>query len=941
MKPWSLQSRLITLVLLPTAVLVFLLGVGVVLTRFHDIEALADDRGRVLLTKYQLAFEQLPDATPARQQNLAVAALEEPALRSLGLLDGNGKLLLHSGPLPYNLMAGQALRLDRDSHRYVSNHDTWLYVEPLDTPVADGRGHLQPAWLLLEFRTSELTIRKYEALFTVSVLCLLTLAAMALLLVRLVRRWLAPIADMTDTLKQVDSEHLERRLYTDASGDLLALENEINTLLDRLTADTEELKSSMIQANEDLRETMEAMEVQNIELTLARKEAVEGNRIKSEFLANISHEIRTPLNGIMGFAKLLQKTQMSPRQLDYVKTIQKSADSLLAIINDVLDLSKIEAGKLVLDHIPLDIEEVIFEVLGMLAPLAEEKDLEQVAFIYDDVPRHLMGDPLRLKQILTNLVNNAIKFTPKGEVTVRCMLENLTERYATLRISVTDTGIGLSDSARADLFRAFSQGDPSTSRKYGGTGLGLVISKHLVEQMHGEINFESAEGEGSTFWFTIRAELDSYTHSGVYGEQLHHRRLLVAEPHPTTRQFLLNALEHWGAKCNGVATLDELYTALHDELPPEALIVNLSLLGSRGVMSSMQFDELRRQMSGPILLISRSSDSAQEQAAYQDNQVAVLSKPVPPRELFSRLVQMFSALSLQPAQLALLPSRKLPALRVLAVDDNPANLKLVCTLLADMQVEVVPATDGYQAVRLCQENVFDLVFMDIQMPGISGLEATRAIRQQETANGTKKRLPIVALTAHAMANEREALLKAGMDDYLTKPVQDSQLAHMLAKWTGVDPRGNAAVQADVAAAAAEPFLMTPGNQSIVNWQEGLRLAAGKEDLARDMLLMLFNSLEEEKKKISQACERDDLDSLLGHVHYLHGATRYCGVPALRDAAQVLETDIKSMLNLYQTLLGEGGNPSKPSTQQCRDEVDMLLRCIDELIAWRENNSLPA
>jgi two-component system sensor histidine kinase BarA len=321
--------------------------------------------------------------------------------------------------------------------------------------------------------------------------------------------------------------------------------------------------------------------------------------------------------------------------------------------------------------------------------------------------------------------------------------------------------------------------------------------------------------------------------------------------------------------------------------------------------------------------------------------VAVLSKPVPPRELFSRLVQMFSALSLQPAQLALLPSRELPALRVLAVDDNPANLKLVCTLLADMQVEVVPATDGYQAVRLCQENVFDLVFMDIQMPGISGLEATRAIRQQETANGTKKRLPIVALTAHAMANEREALLKAGMDDYLTKPVQDSQLAHMLAKWTGVDPRGNAAIQADVAAAAAEPFLMTPGNQSIVNWQEGLRLAAGKEDLARDMLLMLFNSLEEEKKKISQACERDDLDSLLGHVHYLHGATRYCGVPALRDAAQVLETDIKSMLNLYQTQLGEGGNPSKPSTQQCRDEVDMLLRCIDELIAWRENNSLPA
>ncbi|MCD6059930.1 MAG: chemotaxis protein CheY, partial [Moraxellaceae bacterium] len=766
-----------------------------------------------------------------------------------------------------------------------------------------------------------------------------TLVLVATLLARLVRRSLAPVADMTSILKEVDSEHLDRRLYTDASGDLLDLESEINALLERLAADTEELKSSMLQANEDLRETMEAMEVQNIELTLARKEAVEGNRIKSEFLANISHEIRTPLNGILGFAKLLQKTQLSPRQLDYIKTIQKSADSLLAIINDVLDLSKIEAGKLVLDHIPLDIEEVIFEVLSMLAPLAEEKELEQVAFIYDDVPRHLMGDPLRLKQILTNLVNNAIKFTPRGEVTVRCMLENRTERHALLKISITDTGIGLSDSARADLFRAFSQGDPSTSRKFGGTGLGLVISKHLVEQMQGEINFESMEGEGSTFWFTMRAEIDSYTHSGFYGEHLHNRRVLVAEPHPTTRQFLSNTLDHWGAKSSGVGTLEELYTALREEVLPEALIINLAMLGSRGVMSSMQLDELRRQVSGPILLLSRSSDSAQEQANYQDNQVSVLSKPVPPRELYSRLVQMFSAISLQPAQLALLPSRKHSALRVLAVDDNPANLKLVCTLLGDMRVEAVPATDGYQAIRLCKENAFDLVFMDIQMPGLTGLEATRTIRQDETAAGTKKRLPIVALTAHAMANEREALLKSGMDDYLTKPVQESQLAHMLAKWTGIDPRSGSSRLPDEI--IIEPYLPAMGSDTIVNWQEGLRLAAGKKDLARDMLMMLFNSLEEEKRKIEAACDANDIDSLLGHVHYLHGATRYCGVPALRDAAQVLETDIKSMLNLYQTQLAEGGSPEKPSTALCRDEVDMLLRSIDQLIAWRENNSLPA
>lgn len=314
MKPWSLQSRLIALVLLPTALLVLGLGIWVVLTRFDDLETVQYERGHLLLEKYRLAYEHVPAATASTLDTLAGAALEEHGLRSVSLLNASGDVLMHGGPSPYDLGAGQALRLDHQGTRhYVTGQDSWLFVQALATPLPVAGHSPQPLWLMLEFSTSELTIRKYEALFLVSTLCLLAMAGMSLLLARLVRRWLAPVADMTDTLKQVDSEHLERRLFTDASGDLLDLEAEINALLGRLAADTEELKSSMIQTNEDLRETMEAMEVQNIELTLARKEAVEGNRIKSEFLANISHEIRTPLNGIMGFAKLLQKTQLSPR----------------------------------------------------------------------------------------------------------------------------------------------------------------------------------------------------------------------------------------------------------------------------------------------------------------------------------------------------------------------------------------------------------------------------------------------------------------------------------------------------------------------------------------------------------------------------------------------------------------------------------------------------
>lgn len=941
MKPWSLQTRLIALVLIPTAVLVFGLGISVVLARFHDIDTAQNERGYLLLAKYRFAFEHIPESLPQSPHDVALAALEEPGLRSLTLLDANGRHLLHTGPLPQAITEGQVLRLDSTQRRYLTANG-WLYVQALGKPIPTNDGQLHQAWLMLEFNSSELTLRKYEALLMTSLLCLLALALMAVVLAQLLRRWLAPIAEMTTTLQQVDSAHLHHRLSTHASGDLHDLESAINALLERLAVDTEELQSSMEQANADLHETMEAMEVQNIELTLARKEAVEGNRIKSEFLANISHEIRTPLNGIMGFAKLLLKTQLSPRQLDYVHTVQKSSDSLLAIINDVLDLSKIEAGKLALDHTPLDIEEVIFDVLSMLAPLAEEKNLELIAFIYDDVPRHLMGDPLRLKQIVTNLVNNAIKFTPAGEITVRCMLENLTERHADLRISVTDTGIGLSDSSRADLFRAFSQGDPSTTRKFGGTGLGLVISKHLVEQMNGEINFDSSNGEGSTFWFSLRAELDHHTHSGFYGDHLRQRHLIVAETHPTTRQFLANTLEHWGAQSTAVDSLAALYAAIREGTPSDALIINRSLLGTRSVMGNIQLQELRRLVSGPIILLTPSSDSSQEQANYQDDQVAVLSKPVAPRELYTRLTQMLSARSGQHMQS---PAQPLPSLQVLAVDDNPANLKLVCALLSDLPVEAVAATDGYEAIRLCKERSFDLVFMDIQMPGLSGLEATQAIRAQEQEAGNKKHLPIIALTAHAMANERDALLKSGMDDYLTKPVHESQLAHMLAKWTGVDLRKQRRNQerrkTDTQPTPVLPTPTPPDTSTMVNWPECVRLAAGKEDLARDMLIMLFNSLEQEKRKIEDAYADDKLEALLGHVHYLHGATRYCGVPALRDAAHILETDIKTLLTAYETQLGKGTKPEPPRTEHCKEAVQTLLGCIDQLIRWRDNNSLPA
>lgn len=931
MPKWTLQRRLLLASLLPVFTVLLAISAFLVVNRFHELDDLQDQRSRLLLERYRLPLEINPQTTLQHLQDLTSLALEDDDVRSLTLVDSHGNTLAHSGPLHRPLSDRSDIPLGSSLLR-LPTRDSVLYVQRFSralqgSQLGDGR-----VWVILEISRSNLIISRYELLLAALLANTLLLLGLAAVVRLLVSRWLAPIDGMRDALGQIDSGHLSLRLDTPAQGDLLELQEAINTLLARLAEDTEELRSSMSQANQDLRDTLEVMEVQNIELTLARKEAVEGNRVKSEFLANISHEIRTPLNGIMGFTKLLLKTQMTPRQTDYVRTIQKSSDSLLAIINDVLDLSKIEAGKLVLDNSPLDVEEVVFEVMNMLAPLAEEKRLEQVAFVYDDVPRHLMGDPLRLKQILTNLVNNAIKFTPSGDVTVRVMLEEQQDQQVILRFSVTDTGIGLSDQARNDLFRAFSQGDPSTTRKFGGTGLGLVISKHLAEQMGGNISCESSQGQGSTFSFTIRAEIDPHTPPGPSASSMKGRRVLVADPHPASRQMLTGVLASVGAEIESVDAVAALrQTLIGSQAPFDALIIPMNLFTETGPQR-FTVSELQALYSGALIMLTRSSDSAQEQAQYQNQQVAVLGKPVIPRELQAQLQRLWSHVQeSEPAGTGVVEQK----IRVLAVDDNAANLRLVAALLDDLNVDCVTAASGPEAIRLAQRQHFDLIFMDIQMPGMNGLEATQKIREKETGS---RRVPIIALTAHAMSNEKVALLRSGMDDYVTKPIQESQLGHILAKWTAFNRRGPYAPARQLAPAALlEPAPESGDKESPVSWEESLRLAAGKEDLARDMLDMLLKSLEAEKHKMVAAFMANDMNALLSHVHYLHGATRYCGVPALRQAANNAESDIKIQLSLHKNRVDAGVASDANNTSHCKPSLDMLFACMEELIVWRESH----
>jgi len=475
LKKLGIKGRVLLLTLLPTSLMALILGGYFTWMQQSDLQTQLMQRGEMI------AEQLAPLVAPAmgRKDNellerIATQSLETPDVRAVTFLAADRTPVAHAGPTMLNpAPLGNGSKMLRHS-----GNDATRYLLPVFGKHRNLAGDLIPeeadrllGWVELELSHSGMLLRGYRSLFASLLLISAGLAGAALLALRMGRTINRPISQIKLAVAQLKDGHLETRLPPLGSQELDELASGINRMAGTLQNAQEELQNSVDQATEDVRQNLETIEIQNIELDLARKEALEASRIKSEFLANMSHEIRTPLNGILGFTHLLQKSELTPRQLDYLGTIEKSADSLLGIINEILDFSKIEAGKLVLDNIPFNLRDLLQDTLTILAPAAHAKQLELVSLVYRDTPLSLVGDPLRLKQILTNLVSNAIKFTREGTIVARAMLEEEHEDSVQLRISIQDTGIGLSSQDVRALFQAFSQADNSLSRQPGGTGL--------------------------------------------------------------------------------------------------------------------------------------------------------------------------------------------------------------------------------------------------------------------------------------------------------------------------------------------------------------------------------------------------------------------------------------------------------------------------------------
>jgi signal transduction histidine kinase/DNA-binding response OmpR family regulator len=632
----------------------------------------------------------------------------------------------------------------------------------------------------------------------------------------------------------------------------------------------------------------EHLEKMRLALLAARDGALQAAGAKTEFLANMSHEIRTPMNGIIGMIELALRTELTPRQREFLNLANASAEALLRIVNDILDFSKIDARKLELDHAPFKLRESLGDTLKLLSGYSNEKGLELMLCIDSEIPDDLIGDIGRLNQVIINLVGNAIKFTQQGEIVLQVKPESLDQQQVSLRFSVHDTGIGIPSDKQKLIFEAFAQIDASSTRKFGGTGLGLSISSRLVELMGGKLWLESQENVGSTFYFTARFDLllnKEYQNQPAGLVPVKGLQVLIVDDNPVNLRMFSEILNDWGmlptTVDSGQAAIEILKSKASNNENFSLVLLDAMMPTIDGFMVAKSIREDQRFEPVTIMMLSSADRSDDFQRCSELGINLYVRKPVKHSELWNAIQSALTHYQTEPGvSLPSAPVTRTKPLNILLAEDNPVNQYMAVVLLEERGHTIQVANNGQEVLNLLDSNSFDLILMDVQMPIMDGFQATQAIRERE--NHTQNHIPIIAMTAHALKGDKERCLAAGMDDYISKPFQEQELLSKVECWDKMETNNNSNIDQDNLETRQD---LKPA----LNWQAALERVNGRQKLLCQLMSLYLEQSAKLLNDIGAAIQTQNGDLLKLSAHTLKSSANSIGAFTLGEIAQELET----------------------------------------------------
>jgi len=938
MRNWGINKRVMFLALLPTLLITLSLASYFSLNRYAYIEDTLHLKGQLIANNLSPASEYgVFTGNLSILENLINNTLQENDITNITINNKHNEPLIsrtrkiHTPDtiLPIFISPKEFKYTSSiiESNVVISDYDE-LYTgneEIFSNPNILGYVHVT-------LNNQSTQVQQLDSLIKGFLITFIGLFITVFLAISISQSVVRPIQRLTDAVKKIAQGELNTRIDIDSGGEIGSLEEGVNKMASEMQLIRTDLQSQVANATADLKKTLEELEIQNIEIDLARNQAISASKIKSEFLANMSHEIRTPMNGVIGFTELLGKTVLTDEQDDYVNTIRSSASNLLTIINDILDFSKIESGKLNIEKINFSLDDVMDEIITMFAPMAYQKNIELIYHPSVNLPESIVGDPSRIRQILINLISNAVKFTQSGHVIIRILLETLPNKDELIRFTVTDTGMGMNEISKQRLFTAFTQADTSISRNFGGTGLGLVISRKLAELMEGEIGFESNLNKGSIFWFTV--PLMSDQKQSATPEEKTNLKVILFESIDQNRIASRSILNSLGVETVETGRLDKLPQLIADDAEQSSSEIKISGIVAGVSRSNIKNNYMLNNLAKilhetglPYITLAsvfdvndakNLSQAGLKNIIYRCSRTSLLKN-----QIFSTFSTRMEDIHMASATITtnIIDKKLLSHIKVLLVDDNIINLKLAKTLLEMQNIQVFTAEDGQQAVDQAARQYFDLILMDLHMPKLNGFAAAKNIRS--TDNPCSKTI-IVALTANAMPEEQLQVFDSGMNDILLKPITEQQLLDVFTRWIDLEKKtaeGDDYNKDDAQNTSTlnSPELNNP-EKNIFDKELGVKLAGGNEQLADELFPMLISELPTHRENLLCAQKEGSAEDLKKHIHKLHGGTKYCGVPNLLATTANFENiiDLKEQDNFSSGL-------------------ESVIKAIDELLAYYKQN----